>query len=235
MFENLNKPVIVTGSMISMEEPRNDGRNNLITSLILASKYKIPEVAICFGNRILRGNRSTKTDANSIQAFSTPNYPLLGSAGVTIRLKDEIIMNHPKNPFKFLHIDPRAKVVVVKLFPGINARYLASLTKGSNIHGIILETFGIGDAPTNKGFIDFVQHLVSQGIVIVNVSQCLKHNVNETDYATGIALAKAGVISGKDMTTEAALAKVYWLLSNVENPNMDTMTKLITMPMRGEL
>jgi L-asparaginase len=160
---------------------------------------------------------------------------MLGRAGVTININNKLVLPHPKDDFKFLHINPKAKVVVIKLFPGINAKYLAGVMKVGNIHGIILETFGIGDAPTDKSFLLMIKELVDDGTVIINVSQCLKHDVDQKDYQTGFLLEKLGVISGKNMTTEAALAKLYFLLSNMKNPTMKMMQQLIPMPMRGEL
>lgn len=218
MLENLDKPVILSV------------RQNVITSLLLASKYKIPEVVICCGKNIIRGNRGTKIDTNSINSFASPNFPLLGHIGSSVTLRDDLILNHPKDAFKFLHINPQVKVVVIKMFPGINSQYLASIVKGSKIHGIVLETFGAGKS-VNKGFVNLVEYLIKQGIVVVNVSQCLYKD----DDVTGKALQKAGVVPGQNMTTESALTKVSWLLSNLEKPNMDIVAKLVTMPMRGEL
>lgn len=228
MLENLDKPVIVTGSMISLQEERNDGRANLLTSLELASKYKIPEVVICFGNRILRGCRTTKVSANSIQAFASPNFPPLCKDGVT---NDAVILDPPDSKFKFMPINPKNRVVVVKLFPGIDAKFLAGVTRGG-IQGIVLETFGIGDAPTKKSFLSMINNLVKDGVIIVNVSQCLRHNVDEKDY---VDLQRAGVITGLDMTTEAALAKVYFLVSHLQDPGHELVSNLIQKSMRGEL
>jgi len=230
MLENLDKPVIVTGSMISLQDERNDGRNNLLTSLSLATKYKIPEVVICFSNRVLRGCRTTKVSSNAIQGFGSPNYPPLGKAGVTIDLDEQLILDYPSDPFKFLPINPKKKVAVVKLFPGITDKYLDGVMKGGPFHGIILETFGIGDAPTDKKFIAKIAQFVKIGVIVVNVSQC---SVNENE--TGTMLKKAGVVTGLDMTTEAALAKTYFLLSNLEDPTHEMIEKLMKFNIHGEL
>jgi L-asparaginase len=207
MLENLKKPVIVTSSSTSI--------NNIVTSLILASKYNIPEVIVCVADMIMRGCRSTK------YRLSSPNFPLLGKTGSKIKINNKIILKHTTDPFNLLNIDPDKKVVVVKLFPGIDAQYLDGIMQDKDIHGIVLETFG---TQTNQTFINKLKMLINRGIFIVNISQ----------YSS-VSLENIGVVSGKDMTTEATMAKLYIILSNVPKLNLKLFKKLIIFEMRGEI
>jgi L-asparaginase len=170
-----------------------------------------------------------------LQGFASPNFPPLGKAGVTVDLNESLILDPPEEEFNFVPINPKNRVVVVKLFPGIDAEYLSGVLKGGQPEGIVLETFGIGDAPTKKDFLERIKMMTNDGIVIVNVSQCIMHSVNEKDYATGTALKKVGVITGLDMTTEAALGKLHFLISNVQKPTHAKMESLMKLNMRGEL
>ena len=232
MLENLSKTVVITGSMISLQEPRNDGRNNLITSLIIASHYTIPEVVLVFDNLIIRGCRATKVNANSVHGFASPNYPPLGVAGVHIEMDWEKVRK-PQGPFQLKPFDIRLKIAVIKLFPGIDSTFIDSIVENNEIHGIVLETFGIGDAPTAKPFLNSLIKAKNKGIELVNVTQCLMGRVDERDYETGVRLLQLGVYNGLDMTTEAAIAKLYYLLT--WSKAREETKKLVSKNMRGGL
>jgi len=211
MLENLNKTVVITGSVPDVHEEEK----NLLNSLYVASSFEIPEVVICFNNNILRGCTSIKTKHD----FVSPKYPLLGKTLKNSKLNKKLCLQPPKEAFHFTAINPKKRVVVVKLFPGINARYLMGILQGGPIDGIILESGN--DVPTDLTFIKKIKRMVNEGIVIVNLSEK--------------SLEKIGVISGKDMTTEAALTKVYFLVSNLKNYNYKIVSKLIKYNMRGEI
>ena len=232
MFENLNKTVIVTGSMIPLVELRNDGRENLINSLFVASQYTIPEVVIVFENKILRGNRSTKIDANKTDAFASPNFPPLGINGVDISINKNKLLK-PYGEFHFRKFNPNIRVIVIKLFPGIDAKFLNNNLQDPNIKGVVLETFGIGDAPTNQDFLNVIKTHASRGVLFVNTTQVDMGYVNQKDYDTGVELMKAGVMSGYDMTTEASIAKLYLLLSIY--PNIENIKQTFGQNLRGEM
>lgn len=232
MFKNLDKPIIITGSMIPLVELRNDGAGNLIDSLYIASKYNIPEVILVFGNRIIRGNRSTKVHADGITAFASPNYFLIGENGVDITL-DKRLFIKSFGKLEYTAINPQKKVVIIKVFPGIDNQYINNILSDQNIYGVVLETFGIGDVPSNKEFLNAIENTINRGVIIINVTQCIMGRVDQGDYATGSGLKKAGVISGYDMTSEAALGKLYYLLSRYNNK--EVIKKLIEENIRGEL
>lgn len=231
MFETLSKPIIITGSMIPMSKLIDDRHNNILTSLILASNYKIPEVILVFDNKILRGNRSVKINSNYIGEFGSPNYPALGVVGVDIQIAKNKLLKFPEEEMILRKIDShKYKVVIIKLFPGIDEKYLKNSSDGA--HGIVLETFGIGNSPSNPKFIQLLSELIEKGVIIVNVSQCLVHSVDNN----GTILRDIGVINGLDMTIETAFAKIYFLLSNIDGENkIQIIDQLITKSLRGEL
>lgn len=233
IFSNLNKPIIITGSMISLAEMRNDGNNNLINSLVVASNYNIPEVVIVFSDKIVRGNRSTKLDSNSIDAFVSPKFSPLGVLGVNINIDWNIVRKSSNEKTYITKFDTTKKMAIIKLFPGITGNFIRSITAG-NINGIVLESFGIGDAPTaDKDFLDAITEAHKNGIIMVNITQCVMGRVDEEDYETGTLFMKRGVISGKDMTPEAGLAKLYYLFSlGLESGEIKSR---IGENMRGEL
>lgn len=231
LLEGLQKPVIVTGSQIPLCEVRNDAQANLITSLLLAAYEPLPEVCLFFGGRLMRGCRAVKLDASGFMAFASPNYPLLGEAGIELEVYWERVR---KTPEQALQIRPLAhtNVSAVRLFPGISPSVLENMLQDP-LQGLVLETYGAGNAPvSNPVFVRVLRQAVERGVVIVNCTQCLRGRVKDV-YATGAALAEIGVTSGLDMTTEAALAKLHYLLGL--GLTSDGVRAQLTQNLRGEL
>lgn len=233
MLTDLKKPVILTGAQIPLCEVRNDARKNLITALIIAANFEIPEVCLCFGNKLLRGNRAVKVDADGLDAFVSPNFPALGNLGVEIKINWDLVLP-PAKTRKPLTVNAvnESRVAALRLFPGISIDIIENFLQPP-IRGLILETYGSGNAPEDPKLISALKTANDRGVVLVNCTQCLKGTVNMEDYATGAALAKAGVISGFDMTLEAALAKLSFLLS--QNMSTAKIKKMMQTNMRGEL
>ena len=233
MLEGLRKPVVLTGAQIPLCKVRNDARENLITALLIAANYQIPEVCLCFGDQLLRGNRAVKVDADSFDAFASPNFPPLGTVGIEIKINWDLVLPPPKtrSPIKVTELKA-SRVASLRLFPGISAEIVKNFLQPP-IGGLILETYGIGNAPRDSELIAALKEATHRGVIIVNCTQCLKGTVNMEDYATGTSLANAGIISGLDMTTEAALAKLSFLL-NQKLP-VAKIKELMQTDLRGEL
>jgi L-asparaginase len=213
MFEGLRKPIILTGSQIPLCEVRNDGRENLITSLLIAANYPIKEVCLYFGNKLLRGCRSVKKSADGFEAFESPNFPPLGTAGVDIEINSKLLAPAPRASEVSVHEVREWPVCTLRLFPGISAQLVRNLLQ-TPLRGLVLEAYGVGNGPDhNQEILDALMEATSRGVVVVACTQCFYGTVNLGGYKSGSALAKAGVISGHDMTTEAALAKMMYLFS----------------------
>ncbi|SFK31640.1 asparaginase [Proteiniphilum acetatigenes] len=240
MLDNLTKPVILTGSQLPIGKLRTDGKENLITALEIAADKKdaigrpiVPELCVYMQNLLMRGNRTTKINANNFSAFTSPNYPYLGEAGLNIRYNDQFILKPDyEKPVNFNYaMDPH--VVILKLFPGISEAVVRAHLAIPGLKGVVLETYGTGNSPIDLWFIDLLHDAIEQGIVIVNVTQCLYGGVEMHRYENGQRLEKLGAVSGHDITTEAALAKLMVLFGEGKTPA--EVKRLMSVSLRGEL
>lgn len=232
MLQNINKPVILTGSQIPLCETRSDGRDNLITSMIIAGEGKIKEVCIYFGGLLLRGNRSTKYSADNMRAFGSPNYPQLASAGIAIQYNESAFLKANNKSFRFQAIKD-VPIGVISVFPGFKFELFESIIT-DNLKGVVIETFGSGNIPNDeKELLPIIKKANRNGVVIVVCSQCPQATVDMSIYETGKSLRKAGAVSGKDLTTEAAVAKLYYLFNRYKD--IDKIKDAMEKNICGEL
>ncbi len=209
MLENLNKPVIFTGSQLPLGVLRTDGRENLIAAIEIAATKEddtplVPEVCIYFENKLMRANRTIKYNAENFNAFVSPNYPNLAEAGVYIKFNKNSILNPNFKRIK-VHTKLDTNVVVLRLFPGINEQVVESILNIQNVKAVVLETFGSGNAPSTAWFINKLKKAIEKGTLIINVTQCAAGKVEQGKYETSTQLKEIGVLSGYDSTTEAML------------------------------
>ena len=232
MLENLGKPVIVTGSQIPLAELRSDGQANLLNALHIAANYPINEVTLFFNNKLMRGNRSTKSHADGFNAFTSPNLTPLLEAGINIQISNNVKVNEqPEGAFKVHNITPQP-IGVITMYPGISHEVIRN-TLLQPVNAMILLTFGVGNAPQNQELLQHLKDASERGVIVVNLTQCLAGKVNMGGYATGCALAESGVVSGYDMTPEAALAKLHYLLS--QNLSYEQVKDQMQQVLRGEM
>ena len=239
MLEDLEKPVVLTGSQLPIGMLRTDGRENLISSIEIAASEKadgtplVPEVCIFFENELYRGNRTVKYSAEYFKAFQSPNYPLLAEAGIHIRFNEPAI-HYPAKWGHPLSVSTKldTRVGVLKLYPGMPPSYADMILSTPGIRAIVLETFGCGNAPGEKWLLERIRQATEAGIIVINVTQCAAGSVDMETYATGIRLRKAGVISAYDCTFEAALTKLYYLLGKY--PDNAAVRKEMLKSIRGE-
>jgi L-asparaginase len=238
MLENLRKPVIFTGSQLPIGLLRTDGKENLITAIEIAAaqtsgKPIVPEVCIYFDNKLLRGNRTTKTSAEHFDAFSSTNYPPLAEVGLHIKFNTDIIKYPAGNDDLVVHKISNNNIAVMKLFPGISPQFVNAVINTSGLEALVIETFGSGNAPTYGWFIDDLKRFISKGGIILNITQCHGGSVEMGLYETSRDMLKAGVISGKDITSEAAVTKLMHLLGRFKDKEM--ITRLLNKSMAGEI
>jgi L-asparaginase len=237
MLENLAKPVILTGSQLPIGKIRTDAKENIITAMeIAASKHNgvcmVPEVCIYFDFQLFRGNRCKKYNAEKFEAFYSMNYPILAEAGIDIKYKKPYILEAPtKELVVHTHLDNN--IGVLKIFPGITRQAVEAICNTPKMRGLIMETFGSGNTTTQKWFLESLQNCINRGIVVVDITQCDGGAVELGKYETSAHLHDIGVVSGHDLTFEAATTKLMYLLGH--NLSMSETKALMETPLRGEM
>ncbi len=239
MLENLTKPVILTGSQLPMGQLRTDGRENLITSIELAAAVNkdgraiVPEVCIYFGGRLLRGNRSTKQNADEFSAFETFNYPHLCDAGVEFTFHYHHIFQPDFTKPMIPHTEMNPNVVVFSLFPGIQENIVKHVLQAPELRGIVMRSYGSGNAPQHDWLLRILKDATDRGVTIINISQCISGCVEMDRYGTGYQLKEAGVTSGYDSTVESAVTKLMFLEARYNDYNLTR--KYMNMSLCGEI
>lgn len=239
MLENLTKAVILTGSQLPIGQLRTDGKENLITSIELAAlkddngHSRIPEVCIYFSGRLLRGNRSTKINADGFYAFDSFNYPHLCDAGVNFVFHDHHILKPDFNKPMIPHYAMDPSVAVFSIFPGIQEKIIRNFLHSNDLRGIVMRTYGSGNAPQSSWLTPLLRQASQRGVVIVNISQCVAGSVEMGRYDTGYQLKDLGIISGHDSTVEAAITKLMFLLAQYSDPR--TIRSLMSQSIAGEM
>jgi len=238
MLHNLQKPVILTGSQLPLGTIRTDGKENLLTALEIAAAQKnkqalVPEVCIYFQAKLFRGNRTTKFNAEHFRAFRSDNYPPLAEVGIHIKFNYPYIRYTTLSGNFWAAKKMDTSVALLKIFPGISQPVLESVLQAPGIKAVVLETYGSGNAPTHKWFLDALKNAVDRGIIILNVTQCLAGSVEMWRYETGIHMLEIGIISGHDITTEAAVTKLMYLLANCNST--EEIKASLNKSLKGEI
>ena len=239
LLDNLSKPVILTGAQLPLGVIRTDGRRNILNAIAIAAEYVddkpvIQEVCIYFQNNLYRGNRTYKDNASRFNAFYSPNYPIIAEVNTTAEFHTNLLhYEAPGAPFRY-YTCMDSHVALVKIYPGISVEFMRNVFNTPGLRAVVIETFGVGNAPTSPEFTQILHDAVNRGIVIVNVTQCKGGGgVEMGRYATGKNLADIGITSGRDMTTEAAVTKLMFLLGQYDNP--DDVRREVAVSMRGEM
>jgi L-asparaginase len=238
MLENLTKPVVFTGSQLPIGDLRTDAKENLITAIQIASlqekgKPVFTEVCLYFEYKLYRGNRTTKISAEHFNAFASPNFPELAESGVHLKVNKGILLKNKSNKKLKVNKSFDDNVAVLKLFPGISKNVLSSVLKTPDLKGIILETYGSGNAPSSEWFISELENAIKNNICVINVTQCSGGSVNMGLYETSTQLKNIGIVSGKDITSEAAITKLMYLLGQNVAPKV--FKTIFETSLRGEM
>ena len=229
MLENINKPVILTGSQIPIGVRRTDAKENLITAIEIAGSEKINEVCIYFENQLFRGNRTTKINTEDFEAFKSPNYPVLAEVGVQIKFNNTQLKKSNKK--LIFHRNLSNDIAILKLYPGIKLEVIELIMK--NVKGVVIESFGAGNAINDPNLVKLFENMIKRGKILINVSQCIHGNIISGEYESSTPFENKDIINGKDITTEAAVTKLMYLLGSSNN-DIKTRVKL-NKNLRGEV
>ena len=239
MLDGLGKPVVFTGSQLPVGALRTDGKENLVSAIEVAAARDakgnplVPEVSVYFNSQLLRGNRTTKVNATSFDAFLSPNFPPLAEAGISIRYRSELIRKAPADTPLQICTALDTRVAILKIHPGITEQVARNILLGDGIRAVILETYGSGNAISKPWFTDIVREADRKGKILLNITQCSAGEVNMDLYATGKALKEAGVVSGRDITTEAGLGKLFHLMGKYADN--EQVKRLLGQDLKGEI